>query len=66
MPCCLQRYQRDRDISLHVTAGLSVLVTAGTKKFGGKAEPKFRLSTATTHRKLPLQTWLNQDRRDRV
>jgi hypothetical protein len=56
MPCCLQRYQRDRDISLHVTAGLSVLVTAGPKKFGGKAEPKFRLSTAITQPKLTLQT----------
>ena len=66
MPCCLQRYQRDRDISLHVTAGLSVLVTAGPKKFGGKAEPKFRLSTVTTQPKLTLQTRLSQDRRDRV
>ena len=53
-------------MSLHITAGLSVLVTAGTKKFGGKAEPKFRLSNATTQPKLPLQTWLSQDRRDRV
>jgi len=51
---------------MHVTAGFRVLVTAGTKKFGAKVEPKFRLSTATTQRKLTLQTWLSQGRRDRV
>lgn len=28
-------------MSLHITAGLSVLVTAGGKKFGGKADPSF-------------------------
>ena len=53
-------------MSLHITAGLSVLVTAGTKKFGDKVEPKFRLTTATTQPKLALQTWLSQNRRDRV
>ena len=53
-------------MSMHVTAGISVLVTAGTKKFGDKVEPKFRLTTATTQPKLTLQTWLSQGRRDRV
>ena len=53
-------------MSLHITAGLSVLVTAGTKKFGGKAELKFRLTTATTQPKLTLQTLLSHDRRDHV
>ncbi len=53
-------------MSLPITAGLSVLVTAGGKKFGGKVEPKFLISTATSCPKLPLQTCLNQDRRDRV
>ena len=53
-------------MSLHITAGLSVLVTAGTKKFGGKAELKFRLTTAATIPTLPLRTLLSQDRRDRV
>ena len=51
---------------MHVTAGFRVLVTAGTKKFGAKVEPKFHRATATTQPKLTLQTWLSQDRRDRV
>ena len=51
---------------MHVTAGLSVLVTAATQKFGGKAEPKFRLTTATTQPKLTLQTLVSRDRRDPV
>ena len=53
-------------MSMPITASLSVLVTAETKKFGDKVEPKFRLSNATTQLKLTLQTWLSQDRRDRV
>jgi hypothetical protein len=53
-------------MSMHIAAGLTVLVTTGTKKFGDKAEPKFLLTTATAQPKLTLQTWLSQDRPDPV
>jgi len=53
-------------MSLDITAGLTVLVTTGTKKFGDKVEPKLRLTTATIQPKLTLQTCLSQDRRDHV
>lgn len=53
-------------MSFHITVGLSVLVIAGTQKSAGKAETRFWLTTATKHSKLTLQTWLSEDRRDRV